>query len=79
MAMLASKDFIATKKLPPVGSTWWSLDEESNAYPSELTWHVLVSETFRSLNSYALLILGELFKFKSEVVHEQKSVWRSPN
>ena len=23
------------------GSTWWSLDQEYNAYPTELTWYVL--------------------------------------
>ena len=41
MAMLASKDFTgAKKKLPP---TWWSLDQGSKAYRTELVWHVLVS------------------------------------
>ena len=38
--MLASKVLTAAKS---GGSTWWSLDQESDIYLTELTWHVLVS------------------------------------
>ena len=39
------------------GSTWWSLDQESKAYPTELVWHVLDR---RSLNfcSYTNSLFG---------------------
>ena len=35
-------------------STWWSLDPESNAYPTELVWHVLVS--LRLLDSHIVML-----------------------
>ena len=34
--MLASKDFTADKKLPPVRLNLMSMDQESDAYPTEL-------------------------------------------
>ena len=37
LLMLVSNIFTRTQKLPPVG---WSLNQESNAYPTELAWHV---------------------------------------
>ena len=43
MAMLASKDFQKQKQLPPAGlDLIISLDQDSNAYPTELAWYVLV-------------------------------------
>ena len=34
---------------------WMILDQESNAYPTELTWHVLLClRLFRSLYNHAL-------------------------
>ena len=33
--------YSSNQKVPPVDSIWWSLDQESNVYLSELTWHVL--------------------------------------
>ena len=37
--MLTSKEFIATKRSY---LHWDSPDQESNTYPTELAWHVLV-------------------------------------
>ena len=55
MAMLASTDFTeANKSYLQWGSTWWSLDQESNAYPSVLARHVLVS--LRLLDPYMVML-----------------------
>ena len=43
MAMLASKDFIAAYKKLLVAGLNLIIGQESNAYPSELAWHVVVS------------------------------------
>ena len=51
IAMLASTSFTAAKKkaankTPPVGLNMMIMDQESNAYLSELTRHVLVRGSF---------------------------------
>ena len=81
MALLALKVFTTAKLTSTYlynlqwGLTWWSLDQESNAYPTELAWHVLVS--LRLLYPYIVIIywfqVNQLSP-KSEVVHEQMSV-----
>ena len=60
--MLASTFFTTAKKLTLWRPTWGSFYQEPNAYPFELAWHVL--ETFKSLCTHALLILGEVQKVK---------------
>ena len=57
------------------GSTWWSLDKGPNAYPSELTWHVLAS--LRLLDPcIIMLLLGE--SSKSKKWRGQKSQFKDP-
>ena len=51
---------------------YWSLDQKSNAYPSELAWYVLVS--LRHLDLYIVMLYWFFVNPKSEMVQEQKSV-----
>ena len=75
MTLLASKHFTTAKKLPPVG---FNLKQGiiTDLRVQCLTNSVKLafackSETFRSLNSYTLLILGESSKGKDEVQHDK--------
>ena len=53
MVMLVSKDFTAAKKLPQWGSISGSLDQESNAYTTQPTWHVFAR--MRLLDPYVVM------------------------
>ena len=74
----------SNKKILPPSEDWtrdlyhssWVLSILS--YLSELTF-ACKSETISYLCSHALLILTKSFKSKNQVVHEHKTVQRSPN
>ena len=59
MAMLASKDFTAVKMLPPMRLNLMIMGSRvCNAYPSELTWHVLVRGSLNWPFSFIISLFG---------------------